>query len=138
MVHSHLKEKKKIKIILHFDNFDNPEAALYGSCHSHLLSCQSFSISLAHGNCSPYKARGTSCSHGCVLDSSIYHQYSAIILSYSWRILIVDTSSHVKHETSVEQPSWVLRTGRLIFLGCRWKTLESWLLWSVCPPEARA
>ena len=120
LVHSHLKrrkrQKKDKKGQLHSDD---TEVAPYGSCHSHLLSCQSCPISLAQGTYSSYKPRGTSCSHGCVLDSPIYHQHSSNFLSHSRRILIVNTLSHVKHVTSLKGPSWLPRTGRLTVRGCR-------------------
>ena len=94
-------------------------------------------FSLANGICFLQTPPSISCLHGCVCLSLICHKYSPTILSLAYRILIQNTLSHVKHETGIEEPSWLPRTRRLTVKGCRWKTLESWLSWLVCRPEAR-
>ena len=84
---------------------------------------------LAHGFSFLRKLRNRFCLHGCVFDSRICHIYPFNILSLTCSVVIDNTSSHLKHEISVEEPSWLCHSGRLTVKGCRSKTPELWLSW---------
>ena len=114
----------------------NTEVALYGSFHLHASWSQSSPSSLATRIYVHFGA-GIACmalSLILIPFTNIYPQ----ILPCDCRIFFYSTPYQVKHETSVNKPSWLPLTGRLTLKVCRSKTLESWLLWLVCPPEARA